>query len=266
LRNGLKYTSKKTHAELYEEFKTHHNQYTSKEALRDIYHEFHLNKCLCTPRLAWTRLGMWHIISDSLIFWVSNKIQPQQPITATLTLGMSRETCRACRNLTVIKQKRVQQKSDRINEGKTLMTRNNVQRFAYSKGMAGPQADNPERLDDGTGGSTTRRANGTGKAKASICPYCNKKGHKTTNSKNCDHSTVVGGFPHYREDNNERATGKLCRVLHSYVVSKHQNMCTCHLVQKEALLATFQGARRKIPSLQRRTEIWRRRRRRILNH
>jgi hypothetical protein len=61
----------------------------------------------------------------------------------------------------------------------------------------------------------TETETGKPKAKPSICPYCNKKGHKTINSKNCDYSTVQDS-PHYREDNEERATGKLCTVVHLY--------------------------------------------------
>jgi hypothetical protein len=110
--------------------------------------------------------------------------------------------------ITVIKQQRAQGKSDKINEGRTLTARDNIKGFAYAKGMAGPQhgADQPESVDDSQNKKKPP-------AKKSICPYCNKNGHKTTKSKSCLFS-IVPDWPHYRENNDERATGKLlCRLL-----------------------------------------------------
>jgi hypothetical protein len=234
LKNGLKYRSKTTHAKLYEQCKTHHDKFTSEEALRDMYHEFHSNKCESlngnitkyVPKhkvycRTLTNKGRTHtaIGVDSLGYvtyyqrlFVLLGLEETPTTTANhRDLDTSRETSRARRNTTVIKQKRAQQKSDRINEGRILTTRDNIRGFAYAKGMAGPQAEDPGRLDAaGTGGAATKDTEtGKPKAKASICPYCNKKGHKTTKSKNCDYSTSEGSA-HYREDNNERAAKVEC--------------------------------------------------------
>jgi hypothetical protein len=56
-------------------------------------------------------------------------------------------TKKAYKNLTVVKQQRVQQKSDKINKGRTLTTPKNTTGSAYTKGMADPQADDPENVD-----------------------------------------------------------------------------------------------------------------------
>ncbi len=46
------------------------------------------------------------------------------------------------------------------------------------------------------------------KKTASICPFCEQKGHKTMSAKSCLFSTKVGS-PNYKEDNEERGIGKL---------------------------------------------------------
>jgi hypothetical protein len=68
-----------------------------------------------------------------------------------------------------------------------------------AKGLVGPLGT--ENVDGDASPPTA--------TKQSICPYCGKKGHKTNNSKACLFS-IVTASPHYREDNSEQATGKLC--------------------------------------------------------
>jgi hypothetical protein len=129
LKNGLKYRSKTTHAKLYEQCKTHHDKFTSEEALRDMYHEFHSNKCESlngnitkyVPKhkvycRTLTNKGRTHtaIGVDSLGYvtyyqrlFVLLGLEETPTTTANhRDLDTSRETSRARRNTTVIKQKR----------------------------------------------------------------------------------------------------------------------------------------------------------------
>jgi hypothetical protein len=218
LKNALKYRSKTLNPELYKEFKSHHDKYTSEEALRDMYHQFHSNKCESlngnitkyVPKhkmycRTLTNKGRTHtaIGVDSIgyvayyhrLFGVLG-IETTPTTTANHSdLDHRRRTEREYNKITSIKVRRAQQKSDKINEGRTLTTRDNIRGFAYAKGMGGPLG----AVDvDGVGPMQKKAP-----AQQSVCPYCDQKGHKTTKSKACLYSTVPSSV-HYRENNSER--------------------------------------------------------------
>jgi hypothetical protein len=185
LRNALKYRNKKVNAELYEQFKIHHDKFTSEEALRDMYHQFHSIKCESlngnitkyVPKhkdycRTLTNKGRTHTaIGVDLLGYVHYFGHlfdvlglKQTPITTANhnDLDTTRNTKNKYKNLIVVKQQRAKQKSDKIKAGRTLMTRDNIQGFAYEKGMAGPKTDDPENVD---GSQQMPEGGGKGKAK-----------------------------------------------------------------------------------------------------
>jgi hypothetical protein len=68
--------------------------------------------------------------------------------------------------------------------------------------MAGPKV-----VEDETNNETNDESQGKAKKIVGICPFCERKGHKTMTARSCLFSMKVGS-PNYEEDNEERGLGK----------------------------------------------------------
>jgi hypothetical protein len=113
------------------------------------------------------------------------------------------------------KRIRVEANTEKCLEGRQLTKHDNIKNFAYRRGMARPQANDPEEENsDPTKNKLIAQ---------SICAYCDKKGHKMTKSKLCLFTLVLIS-PFYRPDNVERSTGKPAVHFVPWFLSKNQRM------------------------------------------
>jgi hypothetical protein len=105
------------------------------------------------------------------------------------------------------KRRQAEANTEKCLDGNKLTKCNNISKFAYMRGMAGPQVNEPEEEDSDP--------NKKKPAVKLICAYCDKKGHKMTKSQlSLFTSVLTSSFN--RSDNVERpSTGK--SLVHYFV-------------------------------------------------
>jgi hypothetical protein len=230
LRAALKYRNKVKDHDLYLQLKEHHDKFTSEKALREMYHEFHSNKCeslngnitkyvpknkhycqtLSNKGRTNTAVGVDSVGYQGFYsrLFVTLGLD-DTPTTTQSHADLDSERVRKFgwdKSITR-RRRRAMANTEKCLLGKQLTQSDNIHNFAYQRGMAGPQGDNQQeensgdQQEDGSGDAHKK------KSTKNVCPYCDKKGHKTTKSKNCLFSTTVTSR-FYRDDNVERSTGK----------------------------------------------------------
>jgi hypothetical protein len=234
LKSALKYRDKIRDNDLYLQLKTHHDKFTTEEALREMYHEFHSNKCeslngnitkyvpknkhyCCTlsnkgrthTAVGVDSVGYVQFYRRLFVILGVEELPTTTECHTDLDTGRIRKA--AWDKTTERKRRRAEANTEKCLEGRQLTKRDNIKNFAYRRGMAGPQVDDPEEEDQ-----TKRVATAP-----SICAYCDKKGHKTTKSKKCLFTSVLNS-PFYRADNVERSTGKSPVHFVPWFSSKYQ--------------------------------------------
>jgi hypothetical protein len=114
-----------------------------------------------------------------------------------------------------VRKREAEKAFDKIWSIKEQTAKDAVKGFTYSNGMAAPKAAK-EESENGVAAAATKKV-------VPICPFCDKKGHKTMNAKHCKFSTKKES-KHSKVDNEERGTGKLYVEFVLCVLSKYSTV------------------------------------------
>jgi hypothetical protein len=208
--------------DMYEQCLPHHQAFTTEDALKEIFHELHSNKCeslngmitkfipkvkhLCRTLSNKSRTYM-AIGLDSVgyeeyfrrLFILLGLEVTQTTTTHHEDLDEKRIRKRAWRKRPEVMKREAEKVFDKIWSIKEQTAKDAVKGFTYSSGMAAPKAAKEEN-ENGVAAVAKKKV-------VPICPFCDKKGHKTMSAKHCKFSTKKES-EHYKVDNEERGTGK----------------------------------------------------------
>jgi hypothetical protein len=223
LRRMLRFRSLVKDKEMHDQVKPHHEAFTSKKALLEVWHGYHSNKCellnnmitkfvpkkkhmcrtLSNKARTHMAIGLDSVGYEEYFRRLFELLGVQLVQTTTnhhLDLDKTRLRKRKWRQRPEFKIEEAEKNIVKILAAKEQAKRDAIKGFTYGSGMAGPKAPEEETKDE-------LPANPKKKT-ASICPFCEQKGHKTMAAKSCLFSTKIGS-PNYKEDNEERGIGKL---------------------------------------------------------
>jgi hypothetical protein len=223
---ALKYRSKETDAELYEQMSTIHDTFTDVWNLRDIYHEVHSNKCESLNgfitkflpkhkhycRTIVNRARTYLAIGiDSVGYRNYYRILLKRlGIDSTILSGvhhnrLDERTKKKSRydQSEKAKKSRKQKLNDKLREASELLMQDKKKGRTYGSNIGGPQVegkglDGSEVIDLVEPGSRKKK-DGT-KKKQSICSWCHIVGHATNKHNKCL-LTVKPQGKHYKPEN-----------------------------------------------------------------